>query len=497
MTLVFKQILTVKHLILSKGFAVNYNLNSNSFCLSLILLSTFILSCTSSKFDKKEQVLIDSWVTRGDQSSLFVPQKPIPFLSSVSNELPIIEVDKQIQYQEIEGFGYTLTGGSAWLIQKMNPKLKRLLLDDLFLCTDSNKCISYIRLSMGASDLDAEVFSYNDLGSGSEDLTLSKFSLAKDTLALIPILKEILNRNPEIKIITTPWSPPLWMKSNKSAIGGKLLPKYYKVYALYFVKYILEMQKHGITINAVTVQNEPEHGGNNPSMNMEANEQNEFIKNHLGPAFKEAGLKVKIVLWDHNCDHPEYPISILNDPETNPYIYGSAFHLYAGEVSALSKVHDLFPSKKLYLTEQWTGAKGDFAGDLFWHMKNVIIGSLLNWSSVAMQWNLANDPNFEPHTAGGCTECKGALTIDGDRYQKNVSYYIIAHASAHIPVGSIRIKSNKIDKIHSVVLLRPDLKKVMIAVNEEKQPKRFNLMDDGRTTVLTIPSESVITYVWK
>jgi glucosylceramidase len=257
------------------------------------------------------------------------------------------------------------------------------------------------------------------------------------------------------------------------------------------------MQKHGITINAVTVQNEPEHGGNNPSMNMEANEQNEFIKNHLGPAFKEAGLKVKIVLWDHNCDHPEYPISILNDPETNPYIYGSAFHLYAGEVSALSKVHDLFPSKKLYLTEQWTGAKGDFAGDLFWHMKNVIIGSLLNWSSVAMQWNLANDPNFEPHTAGGCTECKGALTIDGDRYQKNVSYYIIAHASAHIPVGSIRIKSNKIDKIHSVVLLRPDLKKVMIAVNEEKQPKRFNLMDDGRTTVLTIPSESVITYVWK
>src|SRR5690606_6131901 len=127
----------------------------------------------------------------------------------------------------------------------------------------------------------------------------------------------------------------------------------------------------------------------------------------LGPAFKAAGIKTKIIIYDHNCDKPEYPLSILNDAEANHYIDGSAFHLYAGDISALSRVHNAHPDKNVYFTEQWTSSQGNFGGDLKWHLKNVIIGSMRNWSKVALEWNLANDPAFGPHTPGGCTECLG------------------------------------------------------------------------------------------
>ncbi|MBK7635880.1 MAG: hypothetical protein IPJ13_17565 [Saprospiraceae bacterium] len=201
------------------------------------------------------------------------------FFTGSINNYPTIEIDTVSTFQSVDGFGYTLTGGSAGLIHKMGAFQKNSLLNDLFLCNNNSLCISYLRISLGASDLDDAVFSYNDIDVNSEDTALSAFSLSRDTMALIPVLKEILKINPSIKIMASPWSAPLWMKSNKNSVGGALLPKYYDVYARYFVKYIQEMKKNGIVIDAVTVQNEPEHGGNNPSMVMKATEQNEFVKN--------------------------------------------------------------------------------------------------------------------------------------------------------------------------------------------------------------------------
>ncbi len=101
-----------------------------------------------------------------------------------------------------------------------------------------------------------------------------------------------------------------------------------------------------------------------------------------------------MLFYDHNCNKPEYAINILNDAEANQYIDGSAFHLYEGDISALSTVHDAHPNKNLYFTEQWTGAKGTFKEDLNWHTKNVVIGSMRNWSKIALEWNLANDSDL-------------------------------------------------------------------------------------------------------
>ena len=310
-------------------------LNSKIFTsLIVIFISTIAFSCSKDSSGNTGPIIppvipppppppkneVAYWLTRADKSVLLQKQTTVIPFTKTSNDYPSINIDTTQNFQEVDGFGYTLTGGSAFVINQLNNSVKDDLLKELFGNGENAINISYLRLSMGASDLDASVFSYNDLPEGKTDINLENFSLAKDKIDLIPLLKKILAINPAIKILATPWSPPVWMKDNGKTIGGSLLTEYYKVYAKYFVKYVQQMKAEGITIYAITPQNEPLHPGNNPSMFMPASDQANFIKNNLGPAFKAAGLSTKIIIYDHNCDKPEYPLSILNDAEANKYI---------------------------------------------------------------------------------------------------------------------------------------------------------------------------------
>ena len=438
---------------------------------------------------------IDFWLTKADQTVLLKKQSAIISFNAAASSYGTIEVDSAVTYQAIDGFGYTLTGGSATLINKLPSAQKQSLLQELFGKNENSIGISYLRVSIAASDLSAEVFSYDDMPAGQTDVALTNFNLSKDTVDLIPLLKEILAINPDIKILGSPWSPPVWMKDNGSSIGGNLQPQYYGVYAQYFIKYIGAMKAHGITIDAITPQNEPQHGGNNPSMVMSAEQQAAFIKGHLGPAFASAGVATKIIVWDHNCDNPQYPITILNDADAKKYVDGSAFHLYAGSIEALSTVHASHPDKNVYFTEQWTASNGSFDGDFKWHVRNVMIGSMRNWSRIALEWNLANDGNFNPHTPGGCTQCKGALTIDG-AINRNVSYYIVAQGSKFVPPGSVRIKSTVINELQSVAFKTPSGKKVLIVLNDGAGNVTFNIKYKGKLAATTLPANSAGTYIW-
>jgi len=450
-------------------------------------------SCKSFSSNRENQIQV--WLTKGDESIKLQQQTPVSFVNN-SGDIQNIEIDDTQRFQYIDGFGFTLTGGSVEVINRLSLQKRKALLQELFGHDQNSISISYLRLSIGASDLDSEVFSYNDLPKGETDPSLSKFSLEKDR-DLIAMLKEILAINPKIKIIAAPWSPPVWMKDNGSSIGGSLTREYYDVYARYFVKYIQEMQKEGITIDAITPQNEPLHPGNNPSLLMPSDQQRDFIKHSLGPVFKSERIKTKIVVYDHNCNKPEYAINILNDAEANQYIDGSAFHLYEGDISALSTVHNAFPNKNVYFTEQWTGAKGTFNEDLNWHTKNVIIGSMRNWSKTALEWNLANDPEFKPHTAGGCTECKGAITVsDKENFTRNVAYYIIAHASKFVPANSQRIFSTEADHLSTVAFKTPAGKTVLIVQNSNSTDKTFNVKYNQKTATVTMPGISTATYIF-
>ena len=440
---------------------------------------------------------VDFWLTKGDQTVLLTKQSSILAFGTKSNNNPNIEVDESKTFQTIDGFGYTLTGGSVQVINQLNAVKRQELLQELFGSSETSIGINYLRLSIGASDLNGTVFSYNDMPIGQTDVNLTNFSLGIDSTTLVPMLKEILLINPNIKIAALPWSAPVWMKDNNSTIGGSLQSQYYEVYAQYFVKYIQSMKQQGITIDAIMPQNEPLNPYNNPSMVMTSAQQTNFIKNNLGPAMRTAGINVKIIIYAHNCDRPDYPIAVLNDAIANPFIDGSAFHLYAGDISSMSTVYNAFPNKNVYFTEQWTSATGNFGGDLKWHLKNVIVGSMRNWSKNTLEWNLANNASFGPSTPGGCTQCKGALTIlDSNSFTRNVAYYIIAHASKFVPFGSVRISSTLTGNLNNVAFKTPTGKKVLIVENDGNSPGTFNIKYNGKWVTTSLGGGSVGTYIW-
>jgi len=438
------------------------------------------------------------WLTRADRSALFEKQKDaLTFKPATSNSFTITVNDKQT-YQPIDGFGFALTGGSAMHIIRMSADSRAALLQELFATNGNNIGVSYIRLSIGASDLNEKVFSYDDMLTGQTDPTLKHFDLGPDKQDVIPVMKQILAINPAIKILGSPWSPPAWMKTNEDTRGGRLKPEYYSTYAKYLVKYIQEMKAQGIIIDAITIQNEPLHPGNNPSLLLVAPDEGDFIKNNLGPAFKAASIKTKIIIYDHNADRPDYPISILNDPATRKYIDGSGFHLYGGKMDALTEVHNAHPDKNLYFTEQMVVEPENKATiNIVNPVKRLIIGATRNWSRNVLEWNLAADPEYKPYTdRGGCPMCQGAVTIDKNEVKRNLAYYSIAHASKFVRPGSVRIASNNSDNLPNVAFKTPDGKKVLIVANTGDASQDFNISYQGKVIAATLDKGSVGTYIW-
>lgn len=462
----------------------------------LIIFIAF-LSCSANSDDTTNVVQVDQfefWLTNTDRSVLFAKQSTKQNVS-LGDNIPAIDINSSQMFQTIDGFGCALTGGSAMLLHRMSATARSSVIKELFATDGNNIGISYLRLSIGASDLDERVFSYNDLPAGQADTAMAHFSLDPDREHLIPVLKEILAVNPEIKLLGSPWSAPTWMKTNNSSIGGSLKIQYYAAYAKYFVKYIQEMNKEGVRIDAITVQNEPLHGGNNPSMVMQASEQAAFIRDHLGPAFAAYGINTKIIIYDHNADRTDYPIAVLNDTAARKYIDGSAFHLYGGSIDALSAVHQAHPDKHLYFTEQWIGAPGNFPEDVKWHIGTLIIGGTRNWCRTILEWNLAADPNQDPHTPGGCTQCLGAITINADAVVRNPAYYILAHAAKFVRPGSVRIGSSVPGSLLNVAFRRPDGKTVVIVLNDGSATQVFVINDGTKKIATMLKAGSIGTYL--
>ncbi len=467
----------------------------------------------------------ESWVTLPDRSALFEKQtEKVSFSNQPTRKIgSSIVIDEQHTMQSVDGFGFALTGGSAELMMRMSPAARSTLIRELFSVKDNHIGVSYIRLTIGASDLNSFVFSYNDLKPGETDPELKKFDLGQDKKDVIPVMKEILSINPGIRIMASPWSAPVWMKTNDKVKAGSLNPAYYEVYARYFIRYIQAMKQEGIHIDAITIQNEPINANNTPSMRMNAVEQGEFIKKHLGPQLDKAGLSTRIVLFDHNLDRPDYPLTILNDPEAARYVDGSGFHHYGGDMSAMSVVHHAFPHKNLYFTEQMVIEQpGSTPIAIAAQVKRMIIDVTRNWSRNVILWNIAADPLNDPHTDdGGCPMCQGAITIDQDQTTKNLAYYVIAHASKFIRPGSVRIGSTNpgdmtvamttdeerrdvtrvstpinYDILPNVAYRTPDGKIVLVVANTSWSTQGFHILYRGKTASFRLPPGAAGTYVW-
>lgn len=469
--------------------------------LNLFLLITLSLcSCRQGETTAQQDTAggdLTYFLTKGDKTALLQKQSLALHFTEEQKEGPAIIVDESQIFQDIDGFGYTLTGGSADLIASLPEVKQDSLIEELFSDQEDGIRVNYLRVSIGASDLSAATFTYNDVPAGETDPELKHFSIAQEKESLIPVLKKILAVNPTIKILGSPWTAPTWMKTNGTYKGGSLKKEYYQSYAQYFVKYVEAMKQEGISIDAITIQNEPLHPGNTPSMYMEAKDQAEFIKTALGPAFRKADITTKIIVYDHNADRPDYPMTIYADQEAAQYVDGAAFHLYGGKIDALSKVHAAYPEKHLYFTEQWVGGPGNFPEDLTWHVSTLIIGATRNWSRNVLEWNLAADANYNPHTPdGGCTSCLGAITIQDGKVERNVAYYIIGHASKFVPDGSKRIGSNLVDGLPNVAFITPEGEKVLIVVNTGNEDQPFQISYQDKQVTVNQAAGSVATYVW-
>lgn len=443
-----------------------------------------------------------AWVTTGNRNRLLHQETDIIIFEGQQTDFPSTSIDFDDLLQEMDGFGAALTGSSAWLINRqMSNAQSQQLLTELFHQTNGIG-VSYLRLPMGSSDFSLSNYTYNDLLPGQSDPELEFFSIAPDQQDIIPVLKRILDINAEIKIMGSPWSAPAWMKTNGSLMGGKLKEEWYDTYALYFVKFIQAYAQEGITIDAITIQNEPLHETSGyPTMRMEAHEQNLFIREHLGPLFNQYGITARIIIYDHNWDRPDYPILILDDPVTRNYVAGSAFHAYAGSVSAMSQVHATHPDKGLYFTEiSGGGWATDFSDNLKWKMSNIFIGTANHWSKNALLWNLALDENDGP-TNGGCQNCRGVVTIlPGGNVERNEEYYALAHMSKFVQPGARRAESTGFpssDNLESVAFVNPDDSKVLVVLNSNNSQKSFAVKFDDKFFEYRIDGNAVATILWQ
>jgi O-glycosyl hydrolase len=424
---------------------------------------------------------------------------PLQFGSSRA-AAPTISVG-DTQFQQIDGFGASLTDSSAWLLaKKLTAPQRRQLLEMLF---DPQKGIglSILRQPMGSSDFAVgEDYSYDDLGAGETDADMKRMSVDRDRAYIIPMLREILAVNPEIKVIGSPWSPPGWMKTSHSMIGGTLSPSSYAPLAAYFVQFVKLYEAAGVPIFAVTPENEPLNiPADYPGMGMKAEEQEVFVRDNLGPAFRAAKLKTKILIFDHNWDLIAFPDTVLKDSQAAEFVAGTATHCYGGDPAAQSGLHDRFPDKGIWLTE-CSGGNWQ-KGDLLVGQANLIIQTTRNWGKSVVLWNLALDQNHGPHL-GGCSDCRGVVTIDDSAspasFAPTVDFTALAHVSKFARPGAYRIASSAEGEpgIEHVAFRNDDGSVVLLALNSGAAPVRFNIEWKGQFAAYTLDSGAVATFSW-
>ena len=528
--------------------------------------------------------------------------------SDMTGAFSTIEVDGRSERQTIQGFGYTLTQGSAELLAAMSSAARHRLLEQLYGDGPGALHLSELRLSIGSTDLTRKLYTLDDIAWWKTDPEMRHFSLEPDRATVLPIVHEILAIRPEIHVTAAPWTAPLWMKKPLpgdryaalyrtdfhhnllqalwpvavAGMGGLLViavawghlrpakawglvvlvlvlffrltwylgplrgayplfhstvpggghiagltastledsaqwprgrwyPGYwtayvrmfwldyedscvsvwsglrgmvtdgrdwtsgelrredYGAYALYLTRYVQAMRAEGVPVESITVQNESEPNENRPSMGWNAEQQNTFVRDYLWPTLQRMKTPVQIIAFDHNAIHTGFPLRMLSDPKTSGMLVGSSFHLYAGQMKNLSGVHDRFPDKDIYFTEQmviedtrrgvrWPAAEPE---------QRIVVGALRNWSRTVMLWNLASDAEAGPHVmGGGCAACLGALTLTGDDVVRNLGYVAMAQVARFVPEGSRVLPSNDtLPEMGNIALRTPDGNTVLLVTN--------------------------------
>ena len=412
-------------------------------------------------------------------------------------------------FQEVDGFGLAITQASCWNLLLMPEADRTAFLTELF-SRENGLGSSLIRVCIGGSDFSLDEFTWCD-EPGMENFAVHPL----DQEWLFPVLDQIFKINPAVKIIASPWSCPRWMKMSESGgsydawTGGRLNPAHYQDYADYFVRWIQEMEKRGYPIYAVTLQNEPLNRGNSMSLYMPWEDQRDFIKQAVGPAFRAAGIKAKILLFDHNYNYDDiasqrdYPLHILEDADAAQYVAGSAWHNYGGKVSTLDKIHSSYPDKEIFFTEASIGTWNySFDGCLINDFRDIFLGTLGRFGKGVTLWNLMLDDERKPFRPGGCSTCFGAVTLstsDHKSLTRNSHYYNVAHCSKVLAPGAVRqgTKGYETAGLTYQWYRNPDGSQALLLLNEGSTDALVNFVTDKHSLACKVPAKAIQSIRWE
>ncbi|MEU0247338.1 discoidin domain-containing protein [Streptomyces sp. NPDC006235] len=425
---------------------------------------------------------------------------PVPDGSSGST----ITVDSTRTYQPIEGFGASFTDSSAWLVgTKLDTAQRNALMRDLFSRHDGIG-LSVLRQPMGASDFAVSGnYSYDDMPAGQSDPTLAHFSIDHDRSYTIPLLKQAGRINPRLTVMATPWSAPGWMKTSGSMVKGQLKPEAYQAYADYFAKFLKAYAAAGVPVRYVTPQNEPLYEPSTyPGMSMPADQAKTFVTGYLAPTLRKQGLSTRILGYDHNWDVTSHPESLYTDPAAARDVAGTAWHCYAGDVTAQSVVHNDYPNEPAFQSECSGGTwEGDEQGGFAGAMDNVINGPR-NWAKSIVRWNMALDTDGGPRN-NGCQGCRPVVTVapntDGKwTYTPTADYWGLAQASKFVQPGARRIASNTLGKgsIEDVAFTNPDGSTALVTFNSGTSARTFTVGWGNRHFTYTLAAKAAATFTW-
>ena len=455
------------------------------------------------------------YTTTSDRSSSFA-------VSEVKGEVTTVKtgsirLDTGNEYQTIDGFGFAMTYSACYNLLKMSKEDRTELLTRTFSPTEGYGT-NYVRISIGCSDFSSTEYSLCDIKGPDSDL-LKRFRLYTDeTDYVIPVLKEILAINPDLKIMGSPWTCPRWMKVNNltalaahnSWTDGHLNPTYYRTYAEYFVRFIQAFKDEGISIYSVTPQNEPLNPGNCASLVMNWDEEAAFVQ-QLAQYIKKAGLETKIYVFDHNYNYDnistqqQYPVKIydlLRDKEFEgkELIAGAAYHNYGGSTSELLRIHQSYPNKELIFTEAsigtWNNGR-DLDKSLADIMENVALQTVNNWCIGVIVWNFMLDMNRGPNLDGGCQTCFGAVDVANNyrSYTLNSHYYALCHLSAVVKPGAVRIGNSgwNMRGVTYSTFRNPDGTLAIVMYNSLQNPLSIHVTDYNVRYPLEVPARSVVS----
>lgn len=440
---------------------------------------------------------VSVWLTTDDQSRLMQQQAAVT-LSATNSGTNCVVVDETQVYQQIEGFGAAFTDTTGYNLNEVaKPTARTNALQNLFTRNGNGIGLSFMRLPMGASDLARYAYSYDDLPAGQTDTNLSSFSIAHDQADIIPIIQAARQLNPQMKLMANPWSPPGWMKTSGSQIGGSLLASMYGPFANYFVKFIQAYRAQGIPIDYIGLQNEPLNVPSDyPGMSMDAATQTSVLRDYVLPALVANQLTNKVLVYDHNWDRPDYAQTVFADATllASNQIAGTAWHGYGGTPGAMLTVANQYSSKGNYQTEH---SGGTWVGDQVRADFEEIIHVMRSRGKCYVKWNLAGDQNDGPNS-GGCSTCTPLVYVNSSSglISCSADFYTLGHFSKFVMPGAYRIYSSDSANIISAAFLNPDGSKVVVAFNDTAVSNTFQVRWGTQVFSYSLASYAGATFTW-